>query len=76
MTRLPSRTSTTTDDMPLAELLQSLSATALPRSAMYGKWGEVLDEDQARAGVNDLFNNRRNVLKRPRPMPSAMQRLR
>jgi len=46
--------------MPLAELLRPLSAKALPRSAMVGKYGERLSEDEARARTHELFNNRRN----------------
>jgi hypothetical protein len=60
MRKLPSRTSTSTDAIPLEELIRPLSAKALPRSAMIGKYGERLTEDQARARSHEIFNNRRN----------------
>jgi len=60
MRKLPSRTSTSTDAMPLDELIRPLSAKALSRSAMVGKYGERLSEDEARARTHELFNNRRN----------------
>ena len=60
MSKLPPRTSTSTDTMPLEELLRPLSAKALPRSAMVGKYGDRLSEDQAKARAHEIFNNKRN----------------
>lgn len=44
MTRLPPRTTMTTDDMPLSELLRPISARVLPQCAFISDSGERIDE--------------------------------
>ncbi len=57
--RLQPRTTATSADMPLVELLRPLSAKALPSSAMTGKHGDDITEAEARARA--LICHKRNA---------------
>lgn len=60
MTRLKPRTVATSAEMSMTELLRPLSARALPRSALFGKQGQLLSEAEAQARAREIHHNKRN----------------